>query len=135
MEQGKLSQAIDHLQEATRLDKSYAMAFLALGDAYHKIGEKAKALEQYKKADDLFPPPSPSKDSEGGEDSEDIDLAYKIDTVLRQAAIDYEGGKYQEAHNLLNNKEVFRTQPVIQILNLAFIQGYLNNGSQMKKNY
>ena len=53
--QGKYKAAINRFREATRYNPSFAEAFLRLGDAEEKMGDKQAASDAYQKYLDLAP--------------------------------------------------------------------------------
>jgi tetratricopeptide (TPR) repeat protein len=53
--QGKYKAAVSRFREATRYNPSYAEAFLRLGDAEEKMGDKQAASDAYEKYIELAP--------------------------------------------------------------------------------
>ena len=53
--QGKYKAALNRFREATRFNPSFAEAFLRLGDAEEKMGDKEAASDAYQKYLDLAP--------------------------------------------------------------------------------
>ncbi|MEW6434894.1 MAG: tetratricopeptide repeat protein [Myxococcota bacterium] len=50
LDEKRWADSVKALREAVRLDGTYAAAFVALGDAYAGLGDKAQAKAQWQKA-------------------------------------------------------------------------------------
>jgi tetratricopeptide (TPR) repeat protein len=59
LEDGVIDDAIEHYQAALRIDDTYAPAHLNLGIAYRRLGRRADAVREFRRANRfaLRPPP------------------------------------------------------------------------------
>lgn len=121
--QGQIDEAIEHLQEALRLDPRHAEAHSNLGVALARRGRAVEAIEQYRQALSLDPRQTQAYSNLGNallqqgrvrEAIEQFDLALKIDPADPQARTNRAGALLRDGRSdeaIADLEEVLRVAP------------------------